>query len=148
MLLFDLPLFNAADVWRSRGQSFLHYFSPLTLGLKQRCPFCAWKAVHTLWMTCCINQCLNIMILNIFKLEKKHTTSLFWSSAMGGKLVEKIACCRIAFKKNKKQKNDKKKRCIRKLKSLMFSFISLFILSLFNRSLIAVFISFLCAYTV
>ena len=51
------------------------------------------NAVTTLWMTCCINQCLKIMILKLFKLkmEKKR----FWLSAMGG-LTLRIACCRIA----------------------------------------------------
>jgi hypothetical protein len=51
------------------------------------------NAVTTLWMTCCINQCLKIMILKLFKLkmEKKR----FWLSAKGG-LTLRIACCRIA----------------------------------------------------
>ena len=51
------------------------------------------NAVTTLWMTCCINQCLKIMILKLFKLKMKKKR--FWLFAMGG-LSLRIACCRIA----------------------------------------------------
>lgn len=81
--LFLLPVVGTGDVIRS-GREYLH-FSPVTIrvffSLLTEVPIpCLENAVTTLWMTCCINQCLKIMILKLFKLktEKKDFGCLPW----------------------------------------------------------------------
>lgn len=78
------PFFSVARGW-DRWCDLVEYlhFSPVaiwTFLFNRGAHSVLGNAVTTLWMTCCINQCLKIMILKLFKLKikKKDFGCLPW----------------------------------------------------------------------